>query len=214
MAPNLGVSSPSDPMNSSRLTLISHGATEAQRRAAFPLDEPVLEEEIGKVTGLDWKPPAATQVWSAPERRAQQTSRGLGLPVTLSDRLRDCDYGRWRGRKMDNVQTEEQEGILTWLSDPSAAPHGGESLESLVARAGKWMEDQRTASHTIAVTHPAIIRAAVVYALQIPALTFWRIDIAPLTVTDLRFNNGVWTLRSSGCRLGKARQGEEEKADI
>ena len=204
MAPNLGVSSPSDPMNSSRFTLISHGATEAQRRASFPLDEPVPEHEIWKITELNWKMPAAAQVWSAPEQRTQQTSRALGLAFKLADGLRDCDYGRWRGRKMDEVQTEEQEGILTWLSDPSAAPHGGESLESLVGRVGKWMEEERAAKHTIAVTHPVIIRAAVVYALQIPAQTFWRIDIAPLTMTDLRFNNNAWTLRYSGCPLQKA----------
>jgi broad specificity phosphatase PhoE len=201
-------------MNSSRLTLVSHGATQAQRRAAFPLDEPVLEHEIAKITTLNWKAPASAQVWSAPELRAQQTSRALGLLVMPCDGLRDCDYGRWRGRKIEEVRTEEEEGIVTWLSDPSATPHGGESLESLVGRVGKWMEEQRAVKHTIAVTHPAIIRAAVVHVLQIPVRTFWRIDIAPLTVTDLRFNNNVWTLRYSGCPLQKATQGEEEEADF
>jgi broad specificity phosphatase PhoE len=201
---------PTDPMNSSRVTFISHAATEAQRRAAFPLDEPVLEHESGKITELKWKLPAAAQVWSAPEQRTQQTSRALGLAFTFADELRDCDYGRWRGRKMDEVQTEEQEGILAWLSDPSAAPHGGESLERLGSRVGKWMEEQRSVKHTIAVTHPAVIRAAVVCALQVPVHTFWRIDIAPLTVTDLRFNNNVWTLRSSGCHLREASHGREE----
>jgi broad specificity phosphatase PhoE len=200
-------------MNSSRLTFISHAATAAQRRAAFPLDEPVLEQEIGKMAEFNWKMPAAAQVWSATEQRTQQTSRALGLAFTLADGLRDCDYGRWRGRTMEEVQTEEQEGILAWLSDSSAIPHGGESLENLVSRVGKWMEEQRVVKHTIAVTHPAIIRSAVVYALQIPVHTFWRIDVAPLTLTDLRFNNKVWTLRCSGCPLQKVTQGEEEKVD-
>jgi broad specificity phosphatase PhoE len=200
-------------MSTSRLTFISHAATEAQRRAAFPLDEPALEREIAKMTGLGWKVPASARVWSAPEQRTQQTSRILGLSVELADGLRDCDYGRWRGRKMDDVQTEDQPGILAWLGDPSAVPHGGESVESLVGRVGSWMDEQRAVKYTIAITHPAIIRAAVVHALQIPLHAFWRIDIAPLTVTDLRFNANVWTLRYSGCPLRKARQGEEEKAD-
>jgi broad specificity phosphatase PhoE len=111
---------------------------------------------------------------------------------------------------MDEVQSEEQEGILAWLSDPSAAPHGGESLERLVVRVRIWMEEQRAVKHTIAVTHPGVIRAAVVYALQIPMHTFWRIDIAPLTVTDLCFNNSVWTLRHSGCHLREVSPGQEE----
>jgi broad specificity phosphatase PhoE len=194
----------------SRLTFISHGATEAQRRASFPLDEPVAEYEITKIMELSWRTSAATQVCSAPEQRTQQTSRALGLAFTVDDGLRDCDYGRWRGRKMDEVQTEEQEGILAWLSDPSSAPHGGESLESLVGRVGKWMEEQRAVRHMIAVTHPAVIRASVVYGLQIPVHTFWRIDIAPLTVTGLRFNNSVWTLRYCGCHLPEASHGQEE----
>ena len=197
----------------SRLTLISHGATDTQRRASFPLDEPVLEHEIGKIGGLNWKMPSAAQVWSAPEQRTQQTSRALRLGFKLADELRDCDYGLWRGRTMDEVQTEDQPGIIKWLNDPSAAPHGGESLENLLSRVGKWIQEQRAVKHTIAITHAAVIRAAVVYALQVPAQTFWRIDIAPLTVTDLRFNNSAWTLRYSGCSLQKVTRGEEEEAD-
>jgi broad specificity phosphatase PhoE len=196
-------------MNASRLTFISHAATEAQRRAAFPLDEPVLEREIAKMAELNWRAPAAAQVWSAPEQRTQQTARALGLLAKVADGLGDCDYGRWRGRKMDEVQTEDPEGIVAWLSDPGAAPHGGESLEKLIARVGSWINEQRAVKHTIAVTHPAVIRAAVVYALQTPLQTFWRIDVAPLTVTDLRFNGNVWTLRSSGCPLRTVKQGDE-----
>jgi broad specificity phosphatase PhoE len=199
-------------MTASRITLVSHAATEAQRRVAFPIDEPVLEREIAKINGLNWRAPSTAQVWCGPEQRTQQTSRVLGLSVTIADGLRDCDYGRWRGRKMDEVQAEDQQGLLAWLSDPSAAPHGGESLESLVGRVGIWINEQRIAKHTIAVTHSTIIRAAIVHALQIPPQTFWRIDIAPLTVTDLRFNRNVWTLRYLGCSLRKAMHGEE--ADI
>jgi broad specificity phosphatase PhoE len=200
-------------MNASRLIFISHAATEAQRCTAFPLDELVQKREIAKMTELNWKTPAATQVLTAPEQRTQQTSRALGLSATLVDQLRDCDYGRWRGRKMDDIEREDQEGILAWLNNPTAAPHGGESLESLVGRVGSWMDGQRAVPHTIAVTHPAIIRAAFVHALQIPVHTFWRIDIAPLTMTDLRFNGNVWTLRYSGCPLGIAIQAEEKKND-
>jgi broad specificity phosphatase PhoE len=202
-----------NPMNSSRLTFISHGATEAQRRTSFPLDEPVLENEIRKIAELNWKMPGDTQIWSAPEQRTQEAARSLGLAFRLADGLRDCDYGRWRGRRMDEVQTEDQRGILKWLSDPSAAPHGGESLERLVGRIGRWIDEQRAIKHTIAVTHPAVIRAAIVYALQIPVHTFWRIDVAPLTMTDLRFNNNVWTLRCSGCHLQEVTQGDEGKAN-
>jgi broad specificity phosphatase PhoE len=55
--------------------------------------------------------------------------------------------------------------------------------------------------HTIAVTHPAVIRAAILNSLQSPPESFWRIEIAPLSVTDLRYNGRLWTTRSTGCSL-------------
>jgi broad specificity phosphatase PhoE len=201
-------------MNASRLTLISHAATEAQLRAAFPLDEPVLEQEVVRIGNLKWSVPADASVWSAPERRAQDTSRILGLSPALSEELRDCDYGQWRGRNMGDLESENPEGLLAWLSDPSAAPHGGESVETLMGRVGSWMDQQRTVRHTIAVTHQAIVRAAIIHALQIPTQTFWRIDVAPFTVTDLRFNGALWTLRSTGCAFNKSGSAEELTPEV
>jgi broad specificity phosphatase PhoE len=209
----MSVKGHTDLMSASRLTLISHAAIEAQRHAAFPLDEPVLEREIAKVAGLNWAVPRARHVWSAPEQRAQQTAHILGLQAIVAEELRDCDYGRWRGQKMDEVQSEDPEGILAWLTDPNSAPHGGESVEDLIGRIGSWMEGQREVDHTLAVTHPAVIRAAIVSTLRIPIQTFWRFDVAPLTLTDLRFNGNVWTLRCIGCPLIGKRQAEESESD-
>ena len=52
--------------------------------------------------------------------------------------------------------------------------------------------------HVVAVTHPAIVRAAIIHAIGAAASAFWRIDVAPLTRTELRARNRGWTLRSSG----------------
>ena len=197
-------------MSTSRLSMIAHAATVAQRLAAFPLDEPILDEpilgehipdqEISRATALKLQARNG-QIWSAPEQRAQQTARLLGVPATPAEDLRECSYGRWAGRRMDAVHAEDPEGILTWLTDPGAAPHGGESIEVLVSRIGAWMEERRDAQRTVAITHPGVIRAAIVHALQVPPNAFWRIDIAPFTVTELRWNQHRWTVRSTGCPL-------------
>jgi broad specificity phosphatase PhoE len=195
-----------------RITFIAHAATEAQRQAAFPLDEPVSERERARIAGLGRNLPKAERAWSAPEQRAQQTCGLLGLRAMPADGLRDCDYGRWRGRKMEDVQSEDPEGFLAWLTVPNSTPHGGESIETLIGRAGRWMDEQADVKHTIAVTHPAVIRAAVVYALRLSSQNFWRFDIAPVTVTDLRFHHGVWTVRCCGCAMTATGQAEEEQA--
>jgi broad specificity phosphatase PhoE len=51
------------------------------------------------------------------------------------------------------------------------------------------------ASPAVAVTHPAVIRAAILHSLDAPPKSFWRIDIAPTSRTVLHFRNGRWTLR-------------------
>jgi broad specificity phosphatase PhoE len=184
-----------------RLSLISHAATQAQRRAAFPLDEPLDPREISKISALGWEIPKAQRVISAPEQRTQQTAHALGLTATETPELQDCDYGLWRGRELIELQTQDPEGVAIWLADPAASPHGGESISNLIYRVGTWLDQQREDGHTIAVTHPAVIRSAVVHILNAPLQSFWRIDIAPLSLTDLRFNGKVWTLRSCATTL-------------
>jgi broad specificity phosphatase PhoE len=195
-----------------RIVFISHAATEAQRRGAFPLDEPVPDQELAKLAVLGWRPPKAERIFAAPEQRAHQTARALGLTANAADALRECDYGRWRGRTMEDVQADDPEGILAWLTNPGAATHGGESIENLVRRVGVWIDEQRPAKVVIAITHPSVIRAALVHALRLPAQTFWRFDIAPLTLTDLRFSRNVWTVRCAGCRLA-AQDHDEHHAE-
>ena len=187
----------------SRLTLISHAPTQAQRRAAFPADECLDEQEFAKIAALGWQAPRARRIWSSPERQTQQTSQALGLSAAIAPELRDCHYGAWRGRELNELQSLEPESVLAWLTDAAASPHGGESIIDLINRVSRWLDEQRDAGHTLAVTHPAVIRGAIVHALQAPAQSFWRIDIAPLSLTDLRFNGRVWTVRSTACPLRK-----------
>ena len=184
-----------------RITFISHAATLALRRASFPLDEPVVEGELEKIAVIGWVAPRAQHVWAGPEQRAQQTAKALGLAPSVAAELADVDYGAWRGKEIDELQASDPEGLAAWLTDVDAAPHGGESLVQLIARVGLWMENQTGAGHTIAVTHPAVIRAAILCSLQAPPPSFWRIEIAPLSVIDLRFNGRLWTTRSTGCSL-------------
>jgi len=186
-----------------RVTLIAHAPTDAQRRAAFPSDDPLNEREIMKLSALAWIAPRARRILSGPEIRVRQTAQSLGLTAEVIPDLRACDYGMWSGRELSEVQSIQPEEVTSWLTDPAAAPHGGESILNLIARVGRWLEAQRDGGHTLAVTNSAVIRSAMVSALGAAPQVFWRIDIAPLSVTDLRFNGRLWTIRSSGCPLSQ-----------
>jgi broad specificity phosphatase PhoE len=184
-----------------RISLISHASTIALRHACFPLDESLIEGETEKIASLGWTAPQAQNIWCGPEQRTQETAKALGLTPSVSVDLGDVNYGAWQGKEIDNIQASDPEGLAEWLTNVHAVPHGGESFVQLIARVGQWMDRQTSAGHTIAVTHPAVIRAAILCATQAPPESFWRIEIAPLSMTDLRFNGRLWTARSTGCLL-------------
>jgi broad specificity phosphatase PhoE len=186
-----------------RLTLISHASTDAVRRAAFPVDEPLDAQGSKRAAAMAGHLPRAVHCWTSPELRTRQTTEALGLNADVQPLLRDCDYGSWRGLTFDEVQTREPDAAGAWLRDPAAAPHGGESLLALIQRVAAWLDGGRAQrQQVIVVTHPAIIRAAVVHALKATPESFWRIDIAPLSCTRLSGLDGRWNLVSTGCSIG------------
>ena len=177
-----------------RVLLISHAATAATRHTAFPRDEPLTN------TGTTADPlPRVHLALSGPEQRCRQTATLLGLEPTIEPRLRDCDYGRWGGRTLDELSSAEPDAVREWLTNPSAAPPGGESIVDLIVRVGGWLDEQfAMTGRVVAVTHPPVIKAAVVHAIRGTPESFWRIDIAPLSRTGLSGRSPVWTLHSLG----------------
>ena len=177
-----------------RLTLVSHAMTDAVSAGRFPTDEPL--NTVGhRQADASVELGDADTVYCAPEKRTRQTAELLGLQADVDNRLADLDCGRWRGDVLGGVDPAE---LAIWLTDPTQAPHGGESVVDLVDRVRDWL-DSLTAQRAriIAVTHPAVVRAAILVALDAPAKSFWRIDIAPVSRTVMHFRGHAWTLRSN-----------------
>jgi broad specificity phosphatase PhoE len=173
-----------------RLIFVSHAATAATVRAAFPADDPIA-------TDLAPGPLARIVLALAgPEVRCVQTGRLFGLEASVDPALRDCDYGRWAGRSLDEINVTDPEGVRQWLTDPRSAPHGGESLAALLVRAGSWLDGTAFPAGRVAVfTHPAVVRAVVAHALTAGPHALWRIDIPPLARATLSGGAGRWTLK-------------------
>jgi broad specificity phosphatase PhoE len=184
---------------SARVLLISHPATREQKAGVFPLDEPLDARALADLAAVRWSAPRSTRVVVSPELRTRQSAEALGLAATEAAELRECDFSRWRGRALESLPVEE---LLAWLQDVTVAPHGGESFHGLMLRVGGWLDAQRNAGTVLALTHASVVRAAVVWALQgLPDAAFLRIEVAPLTLTDLRFSGGHWRVRSVGVPL-------------
>ncbi len=189
-----------------RLTLlISHAPTQAQRRLQLfrrmsPWRSRSSCERSPRSAG---RRQGYSESGRPPERQTQQTLPRL-LVCQPQSRLSwcDCDYGAWRGRELDELQTSEPEGIVAWLTDASASPHGGESIVDLINRVGRWLDEQRDAGHTLAVTHPAVIPAGRSCMLCRHRPRHSGASILRRSPSqNLRFNGMVWTVRSTACPL-------------
>ncbi|QCB49567.1 histidine phosphatase family protein [Rhodococcus sp. PAMC28707] len=186
------------PSTVTRLSLVSHGTTEAMRRARFHSDEPVDSGGLKRLEELTFDSDAEMTM-IAPERRTRQTAAVLGVKGAIVADLADLDFGEWTGRTMDDLDESE---LLGWLTDTSTVPPCGESIDALFDRVGQWMNRVATERRRLlAVTHPAVVRAVVVTALDAPSSSFWRVDIPPATVTNLNFRGGRWTLRSAAEKI-------------
>ena len=185
-----------------RLTLIAHGPTSATRKAAFPADEPLETATQTNLASLAQLRPKSAAALVSPNQAARQTADGLGLAASDAPNLADLDHGRWSGRTLTEIAEAEPENLQLWLSDPNFDGHGGESRAVLGDRVARWLErEAKGRGPLIAVTHAAVIRAAILVVLGAGHEAFWRLDIAPLTVTELRHDGRRWALRSSGCPM-------------
>ncbi|MFF0286867.1 histidine phosphatase family protein [Streptomyces sp. NPDC005262] len=179
--------------------LISPALNVALREARFDGDTPLDASGVRRARAVAAEVPAADHRVHGSDERCTGTAEALGLRSKPEPALRRWDLGRWRGQRLAEVSRDEPEAVSNWLSDPSAAPHDGESLLDLHARVGGWLDslhgEGADDGSVLAVVEPAAVRAAIVHALGLPPQAFWRLDVAPLTLTELSGRSGRWNLR-------------------
>lgn len=166
------------------------------RAARFGDDGPPEEAALAAARAAAGALPRPGRSFASPSARSRRTAEALGLTAEPDRLLADLDVGAWRGRTLDEVAAGEPEAVSAWLTDPTAAPHGGESVADLIARVGGRLDELAGQDGRLAaVAEPAVVRAAVVHALGLPPAVFWRLDVRPLSVTELSGRAGRWNLR-------------------
>lgn len=188
-----------------RLLLVRHAPTSATRSFVFPADEALDDRGRADAVALGAVVPASFEILSSPALRCRQTAHAAGLAdPALGPELAECDFGAWAGRTLAEVSAEAPGDTAAWMTDPDARPHGGESLRDFAARVGAWLDRQATLGRgAVAITHGGVVNAAVVHALRAPIEAFWRLDAAPLTITELHAHDGRWTVARVNCGLSR-----------
>ncbi|WP_338675593.1 histidine phosphatase family protein [Streptomyces sp. SCSIO 30461] len=138
-------------------------------------------------------------VVTSPLQRCLETLQPLldarpGLPLHTDERIGECHYGDWSGRKLAELADEPLMEVVQ--RHPSAATFpGGESMRAMQARAVDAVHDwnARLASEHgeqavyLMCSHGDIIKSVVADALGMHLDLFQRIHVEPCSVTAIRY---------------------------
>jgi broad specificity phosphatase PhoE len=181
-----------------RITLLCHGTTTA-RPSFFPDDEPLAKGEAGRIPAIAPAFVRVESVLTSPAMAAIQTVEAMSLQAERDAALAALDLGRWRGKTIGQIEASEAEALARWMDDPGFAGHGGESRSTLAKRIEAWLGSHLLLDgHILAVADPSVIQAALVCVLAAPVQSFRNIDVAPLSVLELRSDARRWAIRSFG----------------
>lgn len=179
------------------------------RAACFPGDGDADPASLARAAAL--RPlVVGREAWASPARAARQTALAMGLEPRVCAALGEADCGRWRGLPYERVAREEPEALARWLSDPHAAPHGGETPAAFAGRVAAWLATTREPTRhdtptptrapsrrpvpvpLVVFCDAGVIRAVLGHALGLGPMAAARFELAPLSATELIAARDGW----------------------
>lgn len=172
------------------LILLRHARTQANAEGRFQgRSDPALDdfgraqaEAVGRALRDRW---GVDRVVASPRRRVLETVALAGLdsaPVTVDDRWREIDFGRYEGQPMADLS----DLMTTWSADPEFAPPDGESLTALHRRVGEALADVEgpaASSNVVVVSHATPVKSATAHLLGGDAAMIMRSRVGLASVT-------------------------------
>jgi probable phosphomutase (TIGR03848 family) len=147
---------------------------------------------------------------TSPLQRCRETLAPLlearpDLAVHTEDRVSECDYGDWTGRKLGELSDEPLMAAVQQHPSAAAFP-GGESMRAMQNRAVEAVRDWNARVETeygagagyLMCAHGDIIKSIVADALGMHLDLFQRVSVSPCSVTVVRYT----PLRPFLLRLG------------
>src|SRR5918996_271175 len=103
-------------------------------------------------------------VWSSPLRRCSEVARVLaarwGVPQRIDSRLLEISYGRWEGRRWEEIELADRDALHAWMTNwQRQGPPGGESAAMVEARVRSWWQSLRIEEDEVLIAHAGVIRA-------------------------------------------------------
>ena len=127
--------------------------------------------------------------------RARQTAELLGGGIEIDERWIELDYGPLDLTPVGSVAPELAE---RWRHDPEFAPPGVETLSALWRRVHEACDDLESRAETsvvVVVTHVGPIKAALGWALGMPATVAERLFVEDAGVSRIDVGHGRRSVR-------------------
>jgi broad specificity phosphatase PhoE len=142
-------------------------------------------------------------IWSSPLERARETAaplaKSLNLEINVSDALLEIDFGKWIGRKFDELQANDADW-QRWNQYRSGgkAPDGETFLQVQQRMVGLLEAVRRDRPHDrIAVfTHGDPLRSVVQYYMGMSLDLFHRMEIRPASYSAIELTDWGARLQS------------------
>ncbi|ATD70324.1 MULTISPECIES: histidine phosphatase family protein [Gordonia] len=132
------------------MQIITAGRTGPNRSVRFGGDAPLDERGRRDIETLAASV-AGPVTLCGPEAATRETARLLGGRPDVDDALRTLDVGSWAGSMPEEIAPSD---LAAFFTDPTARPHGGESVAEFVRRVHAWRDHHDTATASIVVAMP------------------------------------------------------------
>lgn len=172
------------------------GGEDPQLSEAGIQDAQAVAEELSKVShsGAYAKVLKPTVVVSSPIARTRETAAiiaaKLGIKVEINDDIAEIAFGDWDGHTNQEVAENWPDQYEQWRGDVKISPPGGESLEEFDVRVQNGLADileKYEGQTVVVVSHVMPIRGFLKSAMQAGWPSYWRISVAPCSMSIVRF---------------------------
>lgn len=180
------------------LDLLRHGEPVGGRRYRGQIDDPLSEKGWGQMREAIGDASPWTRIVSSPLARCRDFAEWLAgqrrLSLSFDARLKEVGFGEWEGLTAADIESRWPGALARFRDDPLAArPQDAEPLEIFRTRIGEALDELTAAypgEHILLVGHAGVMRMALAWALHIPLLHAYRIEVANASLTRLCIEGG------------------------
>jgi len=184
--------------------IIRHGQTDLNKKHVLQsrIDAPLNDDGIMQAEDAGERLRSDgiffDMIFSSPLKRAVQTARiiaGDDVPLQIDDRLLEMDYGPYEGVDLTSPPPEITLFFSDFVNNP--APEGMETLDSVVERAGQFLEHLKNGApggSILISTHAIMMKGLLEYLTPDSGGSYWATYIknCDIYVSDLK--DGAFTV--------------------